>query len=122
MEDDRPKGRRFWDCADVRQWITDHVTDKDALAGGSKAAAVWWCCYRSTEALVDDTTRHIAQALMDGVGPFTHLDVEQMVQGWMDGDGNVPVTGPEYPSSGADDAQIDAAIEADLRRFFLPGR
>lgn len=116
MEDDRPDDRRFWVCADVEQWIKVNTTDPETLKDPG-AAAVWWCCYRSTEVLVDDTIRHIAQALMSGVGPFEYFDVTNMVQDWMDDDGNVAVVGP-YPSSGANDTQIDAAIEADLRRFF----
>lgn len=110
MVDDRPNGRRFWDCDDVVEWIKVNVPDEDA-PDGSEAAAVWWCCYRWTEALVDDTVKHIAQLLMDGVGPFYPDDVTQMVQIWGDDNGQE-----------GDRPGIDDAIERDLRRFFIDGR
>lgn len=111
MANDRPgdpeRGeRRFWVASDVETWIQTHCTDPDTLkdVGG---AAVWWCCYRNTEALVDDTIKHIAQSLMGGVGPFTSLDVIEMVQNWTNELGEVG----DWPG-------IDDAIEQDLRSFF----
>lgn len=99
--------RRFWTAEDVVDWIKANVPDDRLHTEGSEEAAIWWCCYRHTEALVDDTIRHVAQALRDGVGPFYASDVTLMVQDWFDDEGN-----------SGDSPGIDEAIEADLRKFF----
>lgn len=106
---DRPIGRRFWNHRDVVEWLNQHCTFSPGH--DPHDAAEWWCVYRNAEALMDDTIRHVAQAIHDGIGPFGLDDVDYMVQGWLTNEGE------ESDTPGRNQV-IDDLIEADLRKFF----
>lgn len=112
-DSDRPAGRRFWLSGDVVDWIVANVPDLK-VPEEAVEQAIWWTCYRQTEMMIDDTTRHIAQLVLEGVGPFDIDDVTTHVQYWCDEVGN------EGPQGSAE--YIDREIEEDLRRFFISER
>ena len=101
---------KFRGHEEVVEWIKAHVPEST----DPTEDAIWWVCYRETEALIDDTVKHIAQALRHGTAEYTTESVDNFIDGWCDDEG----TGRE---EGGNIEQIDAAIEADLNRFFGQG-
>lgn len=70
----RPKGVRFWTCADVEAWIAANVpvTDRECAA----SAAIWWeACLQAEEIQECYRRKDLAVLLVDGVRKLRRSDV-----------------------------------------------
>lgn len=64
----------------ILRWLNTVVGEAKLTRAGHKttlAAALWFCAYHDAQTLAGEATRDLAQALVEGIGPYKteeHLD------------------------------------------------
>jgi len=77
----RPKGARFWMCADVERWIAEETRAITDDSQSPRERARWFIAVRMVGEMLDThNSREWAERVLDGMKPVTARDVTEWVQ------------------------------------------